>query len=318
MKTIAKDNIPGRRDFKQRFNRKLGGTAKLFDPISEQLAEEAESFIMEVWLEKLKDNTVFIKRKGPAYKQNHYCSNCQNHKYIQPINTALFAGSELCGRMKPKNLYRMTVMIPLQPQVDYTELKFTLRSIEKWTGVVIIVGEDLPEWITNVTRIEVSDIKGKKQLSIRKKIISALEYRPEFLFLSDDVYLLSEPKRVFYSSGTLKQIGEGGSKPLQAQLEKLNKPTKCFDVHCPIFYEREKFKALECFTSECIIKSAYGNFHEVESINMPDFKINHKMTPAEIKQAIKDRPYFSTGPQGLKYALPVLQELFSNKSKFEL
>jgi hypothetical protein len=212
----------------------------------------------------------------------------------------------------------MEIMYPLFSQSDYTELKYSLRSIEKWADEVIIVGETLPEWIKDVTWIELADIKSRKQLSIRKKIIFALEYKSEFLFLSDDVYLLTEPKKVFYSAGTIKEIGESGARPLHAQLEAIGKPIRCFDVHCPIWYKREKFKALEIFTSDCIIKSMYGNFHEEETINMPDFKVNRKMTIEEIKQAIKNRPYFSTGPQGLQYALPVLRELFPNKSKFEL
>lgn len=212
----------------------------------------------------------------------------------------------------------MNCMIPLKPQDDYTELKFTLRSIQKWADEVIIVGEDLPLWAKNVTWLPIKDIPGRKQLSIRKKIISALQYKSEFLHLADDVYLLTEPKKIFYSSGSIKNRGESGSRPLQAQLEAIGKPIKDYDVHCCIYYEREKFKALEVFQAECIIKSAYGNFHELESTAMPDFKINSKMTPEEIKGAIKNRPYFSTGPQGLKYALPVLAELFPLKSKFEL
>lgn len=209
-------------------------------------------------------------------------------------------------------------MYPLYRQEDYTELKYSLRSVEKWAGEVIIVGEEIPEWIKNITWIQIKDIPGRKQLSIRKKIISALEYKPEFLFLSDDVYLLEKPTKTYYSGGTIRQIGEAGAKTLADQLEALNKPIKCFDVHCPIFYEREKFKPLERFTSDCIIKSMYGNFHEVESVTMPDYKVNQKLTPDQIRLAIKNRPYFSTGPTGLKYALPVLQELWPVKSNFEL
>lgn len=208
-------------------------------------------------------------------------------------------------------------MIPIQRQSDYTELKFVMRSLKDWAEEVIIVGEDIPDWIKNVTWIDIKDIPGRKQLSIRKKIISALEYTPEFLFLSDDVYLLEKPTKTFYSSGTLRQIGEAGAKILSAQLEALNKPIKCFDVHSCIYYERDKFKQLEIFTADCVIKSMYGNFHEVESVTMPDFKVNKKMSPEEIKLAIKNRPYFSTGPMGLKYAIPILNELFPNKSNFE-
>lgn len=212
----------------------------------------------------------------------------------------------------------MIFMIPLHPQEDYTELKFVLRSLEKWADEVIIVGDDLPSWIKNVTWIPIKDISGRKQLSIRKKIISALEYKSEFLFLSDDVYLLTETQKIYYSDGSIKNRGESGSRPLQIQLEGMGKPLKDYDVHCCIYYEREKFKELEVFQAECIIKSAYGNFHELESIEMWDFKVNKKMAPEEIKQAIKNRPYFSTGPQGLKYALPVLEELWPLKSRFEL
>lgn len=212
----------------------------------------------------------------------------------------------------------MTTMIPLKPQSDYIELKYTLRSIEQWADEVIIVGEEIPDWIKNITWIEVKDIPGRKQLSIRKKIISALEYKPEFLFLSDDVYLLEKPTKTYYSAGTIKKRGESGSRPLEQQLEKMGKPLLDYDVHSCIFYEKEKFRQLEIFNADCIIKSMYGNYHELESIIMPDFKVNKKMSETEIMRIIKDRPYFSTGPQGVQYALPVLEKLFPHKSKFEI
>jgi predicted RNA-binding Zn-ribbon protein involved in translation (DUF1610 family) len=99
MKTIAKENIPGRREFKQRFNRKLGGTAKLFDPISEQLAEEAERVVMEVWLSDTEtepaENVVYVNRKGFKSYSRHYCSNCgtqniyPNHSYCPTCGTRI-------------------------------------------------------------------------------------------------------------------------------------------------------------------------------------------------------------------------------------
>jgi hypothetical protein len=211
-------------------------------------------------------------------------------------------------------------MYPLQTQNDYTELRYSLRSVEKYLpgAEVIIVGDTLPDWITGITQIEVKDTPGRKQLNIRRKILAALEYSKEIFFLSDDVYLLKAPEYKFYKHRTLKQNGESGAKPLTDQLTALNKPIDQWDVHCPIVYEREKFRALDIFASECIIKSMYCNYHEIEGVIMPDFKVNSKMTAEQIKNTIKDRPYFSTSPVGLKYALPVLEELFDRKSNFEL
>jgi hypothetical protein len=78
MKLITKENIPGRREFKTRFNRKLGATAQLFDPISEQLAEEAERVIMDHWLGVYtKSHTVLISASSD-FRERHYCPNCWN------------------------------------------------------------------------------------------------------------------------------------------------------------------------------------------------------------------------------------------------
>lgn len=214
----------------------------------------------------------------------------------------------------------MKLMYPLQSQNDYTELRYSLRSVEKHfpKSEIIIVGDTIPEWITGVTQIHVKDIPGRKQLTIRKKILAALEYSEEIFFLSDDVYLLKPPTNKFYFHRTLKENGEAGAKPLAEQLTSLNKPIDSYDVHCPIIYERDKFRGLEMFPAECIIKSMYGNFYEVQGVPMPDYKINQKQAVEQIKVSIKDRPYFSTGPSGLKYALPILEELFDRKSNFEV
>lgn len=214
----------------------------------------------------------------------------------------------------------MIIAIPLQKQSYYTELLFCLRSIEKYilNPKILIIGDFIPDWLTNVTQICVADIHGRKQLSIRKKILAALEYSKEILFMSDDVYLLKPYEKKYYSSGTLKQIGESGSKPLVKQLEALSKPIKNYDVHCPIIYKQDFKEVSKLFSSDCIIKSFYGNYLELPSVEMWDYKVNKKMSVEEIKKHISLRPYFSTGITGLQYALPVLEELFKNKSQFEL
>lgn len=217
----------------------------------------------------------------------------------------------------------MKIFYPLQAQHDYTELRFSLRSVEKYLpkSEIIIVGDSLPDWITGVTQIEVKDIPGKKQLTIRKKILAGLAYSKEVFFLNDDYFFIQpvHPEIFpFYFFGNVRESGESGARPLKEQLEAKGKDIKHFDIHAPIIYEREKFRALEVFTSECIIKSMYANFHEVAGVPMPDTKINSQHSTLGVRERIKGKIVFSTGPSGLKFVLPVLQELFPKKSRYEL
>lgn len=216
----------------------------------------------------------------------------------------------------------MVVMYPLVVQSDYTELKYSLRSIEKYLPEmeVVIVGSYLPEWITGVTWIRVNDIPGRKQISIRKKIIATLEYSRDVFFMNDDIYLLKEidPYNYpYYTTRTLLTQAESGAKPLMKQLEELNMPIKHFDNHYPILYNKEKFQELEMFNAECIIKSMYGNYHNIEGVEIIDCKILNKTTQEAVQIMADNLPALSTGPAGVKYVLPVLDKIFNKKSKFE-
>ncbi len=215
----------------------------------------------------------------------------------------------------------MIVVYPLTVQQDYTELKFSLRSIEKFLPEceVVIVGDYIPEWLTGVTQIHLPDVPGRKQLSIRRKILAALEYSEEIFFMNDDLFLLKPMTEFYYWHGYLKNYSEAGSKPLEKQLEAMDKPTYHYDGHYPLIYKRNKFKeASEHFTDDCIIKSMYCNYHRVTtSVFAPDCKILRKTKPEDIKKFIEDKPCFSTGVYSLPSALPILENLFPNKSNFE-
>jgi predicted RNA-binding Zn-ribbon protein involved in translation (DUF1610 family) len=100
MKLVTKENIPGRREFKSRFNRKLGATAGLFEPISEQLAEEAEKVIYEAWRGisapiPVEDPVVYVNRINLARRTRHYCSDCgkqciyPGHNYCPSCGTKI-------------------------------------------------------------------------------------------------------------------------------------------------------------------------------------------------------------------------------------
>lgn len=215
----------------------------------------------------------------------------------------------------------MTIVYPLTIQIDYTELKYSLRSIEKFIAQpfeVVIVGDMMPDWINNVTNIQLPDVRGQNQYSVRRKIMAALHYTKEFLFFNDDIFLLEKVNEFpYYSSGVLEKKAESGAKPLLKQLQALGKPTKYYG-HYPAVYRMDFIEAIQNFTDECITKSAYCNFVEVESIEIPDCKILTARKAGVIKEFIKDKPCFSTGMQSIRSALPVLEELFPEPSIYEI
>lgn len=211
----------------------------------------------------------------------------------------------------------MILVYPLTAQTDYTELKYSLRSVDKFieNPEIIIVGDVLPEWIVNITQIKVPDIAGRAVLSVRRKVLAALYYvQDDIFFMNDDFYLLTDADKNFpyYSSGELKGKGESGAAPLLKELITLNKPTKYFG-HYPCIYKKDFTQVLENFTADCLTKSAYCNFIEVESIEVSDCKLLNPKPTGYIKEFITQRPCFSTGIYSLKSALPVLNELFKFK-----
>lgn len=213
------------------------------------------------------------------------------------------------------------IAIPLKKQGDYSELKYALRSIERYQkGEVLIIGEIIPNWLTNVTWIRLKDVEGRKQLSMRRKILAALEYSKEILLTHDDVFFLQETTEFpYYWNGSLKSHAESGARPLQKELAAMGKPFKNFDLHYALIYEREKFnEASKHFSSDCIIKSQYCNYWGVDGVEQSDCKILKAMSVQQIKEFIRHKPCFSTGQYSIKSCLPVLQELFPKKSKYEI
>ncbi|HET6226153.1 MAG TPA: hypothetical protein VFF27_07725 [Bacteroidia bacterium] len=218
---------------------------------------------------------------------------------------------------------RQTVLYPLASQIDYTELKYSLRSIEKYLTPpfdVVVVGDTIPEWINNVTQIELGDAKGRPNYSVRRKVLAGLEYVDEFLFMNDDIYLLQTSSFYFnyYSCGMLKTKGESGAKSLLKQLECLNKPGRYYGHYPANVYKSGFQTSIEGFTNEVPIKSAFINYYEFPSIEIADCKIMTAKKPEEIREFIKDKPCFSTGQYSIKSCIPILDELFSEPSIYEI
>ena len=211
----------------------------------------------------------------------------------------------------------MTICYPLKSQSDYSELRYSLRSIERFYrgNEVVIIGSRLPDWIDNVTWIRVEDIPNRKQLTIKYKILAALEYTDEIYFMNDDVFLLEPPTFKYYYHGDLASVGESGARPLLKQLQSFGKPTKNFDGHYNLVYRKDFKNVMEHFAHDVIVKSAYCNYLGIDGELIADNKIINKKT--DVKEFIQDRNSISTGVNSWGIVQPVVAEMFKQKSIYE-
>ena len=211
----------------------------------------------------------------------------------------------------------MTIAYPLKSQSDYSELRYSLRSIERFYrgNEVVIIGSKLPDWIDNVTWIRVEDIPNRKQLTIKYKILAALEYTDEIYLMNDDVFLLEPPTFKYYYHGDLASVGESGARPLLKQLQSFGKTTKNFDGHYNLVYRKDFKNVMEHFAHDVIVKSAYCNYLGIEGELIPDNKIISKKT--DVKAFMQDRNSISTGVSSWGIVQPVIAEIFKGKSMYE-
>lgn len=217
----------------------------------------------------------------------------------------------------------MVVAIPLKASNDYTELRFCLRSIDKFVqpDEVLIIGSDLPDWCVNVTWLQMPDVTNRKQLTIKVKIMAALHYaeqinEPGVLWFHDDVFALKLYEPVDYWAGSLRNVGESGAKPLLTALQAQGKAILNYDCHTPIWYDKAKFGAVLQFHSDCIIKSAYCNWWEVGGIETTDCKIHSKYQ--DVRRFIDGRPYLSTSNSSIGWCVDELNRRFPIPCRYEI
>lgn len=98
MKTIAKEVIPTRRTIKARFDRRLGGVSKLFDPISELLAEESEKILLETWQKpepKVNEEVLRIKQVNFRTNTRYWCTSCRKNNIFKSHNYCPHCGTKI-------------------------------------------------------------------------------------------------------------------------------------------------------------------------------------------------------------------------------
>lgn len=212
------------------------------------------------------------------------------------------------------------------------ELRLSLRSIEKnLTGFnqVWIVGE-CPTWAQNVNHIPFPDKLGvPSDYNIMSKVTRACEeadISESFLFCNDDHFIMkpfNAPEfPYFYEVSLEKYLSRRAYDTYAARarntlkyLKANNLPTKHFDIHYPIIYEKSLFlkhvtNAVNWGKDCYIIKSMYANSLNIEGVEAIDYKIARTIPP-------EDAQVFSTTPRFRTNIQRYLVEKFKKQSRFE-
>lgn len=239
----------------------------------------------------------------------------------------------------------MDVVIPLGTGSIWndTELKFALRSIEIHypdLGNVYLVGEK-PKWIKpkSVIHIPAADRPGQenKESNIARKVYLACtqpSLSQEFIFMNDDHFLLSPipPLPYYYHEDLLHTLTNRVTHDsyytsihnTTEALHKARKPTKNFDSHAPIIYDKDEFrKAMDAYNWDIhygyLVKSLYCNTLYIQGELYDDMKITARLKCHELEKITQGRKFFSIGPGASGSEMGTfLAYLYRNKSKYEL
>jgi hypothetical protein len=241
---------------------------------------------------------------------------------------------------------KMDVLIVLGPGSKWAnnELKYCLRSIEKHAknvGKVFVVGNN-PGFLSNeVNMVKRDDVAGtNKEHRIAEQIQWAAANLPmteHFLWVNDDTFFLQDTDITgypYYNDGDL------GSKwartrmngyrvaltQTDAQLKSRKLPTINYEIHVPIVYSRDgmskmgKWIALSSKVRYGMtFRSLYCNALGIKpGPHYKDMKLGSTQTAEELKTAIAGRHCFSIGDGLGDGAKAYLEELFPNKSKYEI
>ncbi len=218
------------------------------------------------------------------------------------------------------------------------ELRYCLRSIEKFARFEIskiwIIGDRTPT-LQNVNQVITENAGKSRDHKIFSKIAAACRIREvsdDFVMFNDDHFLLREIDRIpYWYDGTVEEIAayrryrDGYTKALQnthRYLISYGLPTRYFDVHTPIVYNKEKFLKLEDMDWEVAygytIKSLYCNMNKISGEYLPDCKLNVDEGTDQMRRKLQGRPVFSVGDGSFPNSGRLLKELYPDKSKWEI
>jgi len=236
-----------------------------------------------------------------------------------------------------------TVVIPYKySEKSEIQLRYALRSLEKHLkgyGQVFLLGR-APTWLRNVVEIQTPDIDWnymhlhQKELAIYNKIKVACgspNVTDDFLLMNDDHYLLQDFNAAtfpLYWSGDMEEeadrpdIYANTCRNTVKALRAAKAPILNYDCHCPILYNKERFKVVESLDWGVKygygIKSMYANLNGLRGIMCSDLKFRSPVSYHIASHAISTQPFFSTDDKAIDTSMVnLLSSLYPTKSRFE-
>ena len=229
--------------------------------------------------------------------------------------------------------YKQTdIVFALKEDIDPSELTYVLRSIEKnfpHRKVWFIGGQ--PKGLKPDGAIKHKQTGSCKWALIRSSMVEALkcdEISNPFFWFNDDFFVMKPVKGKFvnFIDGTLEDRmdelhRELGMTPycrtlfkVQQQLRILKKPTDNFEVHLPLLVEKASMRMALKEISAPQLRSAYGNYCEVETVQHKDVKVYDLETVPEDPDYISTNDYvFRDGKVG-----EFIRNTFTKPSRFEV
>lgn len=217
-------------------------------------------------------------------------------------------------------------------RIHNNEIRFSLRSLEKHLKNfrnVYIIGESHPI-LENVIHIPFQDNTTISDTNIMRKMAAICmreDVSENFLMVHDDHYLLSDFDAptfpYFYHREIIEflKIRDPDSyhRRVSNTLEYLKSkdlPTKFFDIHTPIIFNKKKFLNVVVENGPdwtppnmYVLKSVYANSLKLEGEVLPDQKSDQPPQP--------NTRIFSTSPRVKGTVQRFLLEAFPLKSKYE-
>lgn len=219
---------------------------------------------------------------------------------------------EIIDYMKRKNtktgkLIDIVYVVGNGSQSANNELRYSLRSVERFCSGyrnIYIIG-DKPHFVRNVIWHNFKEGHNKVH-NILDKIIFACnlpDLSDDFLFMNDD-HFFTEYTDIsdypnYYSELNIKEFRNAAYREIIQDTVKIFENFRFFDIHKPIIYNKAKFiemsqnVPIKDHYLGLLIKSSYGNFHNIKGVKTTDCILRDHYTLKEINQITKGTDVFS-------------------------